>query len=728
MREAGDDQTWSTCCYVRSGPGRRDVAMNELCRVCGAELKGNQRRWIFSGRSAVDLRVVLSHVLGRRVSRGEGGEFLCGKCASTLERVQRFDGVIARVQALSIERVRRLLTEKGRLASLLRRLHGRAPAAGPGGREQAERDYAALLRDDMRLAGYESWSEGSEAAPCPGPCPGPGPCPNRRCLGCSALRVSDDRYDAVCRVPRRLARALASGRLSRSRSSSELPGGSRSPEWPGSPVSPGASPWLASPPPVSRSLSASSLGAATGSDVGSEGLASDDLAWSSASPDQTLAALAQQLEGVAYRPVRALPHSRIPVLVRGGAARTASGSDTPRQRLSYSGDEESVPGISDEYRPLNLQKLLDLQQKPGVLHQAAGQLSEEGRMEETPALEKKPGSWPKTNQGLSEYTGHRLVRGLARDLRSKEQLLQECVRLIKDLTTGDRSTTGPEADGIRTLCLWLDKREEGLEASDEMLGVLEEMEGEVQRLRQALHEKDGGIRRLGQVLACNEEMINMLNLCLGQKEEQLQQLCQSAERARQLWQEERDSAVRGQEGLLQQQAAALQSLAGDVEALSDSLLARGLDGGPDSSAGLCLRLRDKERLLSEARAELSRQHADQQRVIQELSQSLAEREQLIQELMVQKGQTRASHAQELRCASQQLSARDGEVRRLSELQSSTVRDHHAELVHLQVLLYSKDQLILGLLEDGRSRDRILSELQEQLHAGTAPKVNVKQTL
>ncbi|XP_072115506.1 uncharacterized protein [Mobula birostris] len=698
--------------------------MNDICRICGAELKGNQRRWIFSARAPVDLRVVLSHVLGCRLCRRDGeSEFLCGKCAAALERLHRFDGVIARVQALSVERVRRLLTERGRLAGLLCRLHGRSPRAGPAGnsgdRELAERDYALLLQEDMSLAGYECWAEGSEAEP--GHCS----CPDRRCLGCSAFRVSDYEYDAVCPVPRRLARALATGILPRSKSISELAGVDLSP------VSRAGSPWLTCPLPVARSLSTSSLGAASCSawgsgsdlDVGSNGGASSE-DWAGPSPEQTLADLARQLEGATYRPVRALLHSRIPVLVRGGAGRTVSGLDTPRQRLSYTGDEESELDMWDEYRPFNLEKLIQPQHKPGIPSQVTEQ-RKEGKAGEILVTEEEAGGRPEATQELSTYTGCRLVQGLARDLRSKERLLEECVKLISQLSSSNKSTDGPEDNGIRTLCLWLDKREEGLEkASEEVLGVLEEMESEAERLKQALLEKDRDIRRLGEVLVRNEEMINTLNASLGQKESRLQRLGQSMEQTQWLWEGQRAADLRGREEIRQQQQAALQSLTSDVKALSDSLLARGLPEGPDSLAGLCQRLQDKEQLLSEAQAKLSRQKEDQDKVIQELSRSLAEKDRLIQEFTAQEGWAQASHAQEMSRVSLELKGREAEIRRLSELQTSSARSHNAERLQLQALLHSKDQLILGLLEDGRSRDRILSEIQERL----APKVNVKHTL
>eukprot|EP00061_Rhincodon_typus_P001464 g14869.t1 len=90
--------------------------MKELCRVCASELRGTRRRWIFGSGPSLDLGTVLSQVLGRDVRLGDGGgEFVCGKCASSLGRVRRYDGAVARVQALSLQAVRSLLGQRDAL-------------------------------------------------------------------------------------------------------------------------------------------------------------------------------------------------------------------------------------------------------------------------------------------------------------------------------------------------------------------------------------------------------------------------------------------------------------------------------------------------------------------------------------------------------------------------------------------------------------------------------------
>ncbi|XP_033007040.1 myomegalin isoform X2 [Lacerta agilis] len=194
---------------------------SEWCRVCGRALCGTHRRWLFHGASGApppspsspspapcsrpSLQVLLSHATGREVSRDGRAEFACGKCAFLLERVYRFDTVIARVEALSLERLQRLLLEKERLklclAALYRRTNG-APEAQEGQQEGAwDARYLALLQEDFAFSGLECWTEGETRAD------EQPPGAPRRCRGCAALRVADADYEAVCRVPRRAAKS-----------------------------------------------------------------------------------------------------------------------------------------------------------------------------------------------------------------------------------------------------------------------------------------------------------------------------------------------------------------------------------------------------------------------------------------------------------------------------------------------------------------------------------------
>lgn len=235
-------------------PDRSTMSLNEFCRVCGSALKGNQRRWIFgkqqssgtktspgnrsltgkggrewgscaslnspstasssSPNSRMDLLAILTHVLGREIPRKDGrGEFLCGKCVSVLERVFKFDTVIARVRTLSLEKLQRLASEKEKMCSWMsgiytrRHFNSRKSNTSVGDRMSdvdSSDGYQAMLRENMALSEYEWWSEKWDA------CPyyrktGKSCQKGKNCEGCNALRVSDSDYESVCGVPRRLA-------------------------------------------------------------------------------------------------------------------------------------------------------------------------------------------------------------------------------------------------------------------------------------------------------------------------------------------------------------------------------------------------------------------------------------------------------------------------------------------------------------------------------------------
>uniref|UniRef100_A0A3P8WGL1 Uncharacterized protein n=1 Tax=Cynoglossus semilaevis TaxID=244447 RepID=A0A3P8WGL1_CYNSE len=195
--------------------------MKETCRICGRELCGNQRRWIFHPTAKLKLQVLLSHALGKELTRDGRGEFACSKCTFMLDRMYRFDAVIARVEALSIERLQRLLHEKHRLRQCIGGLYRKTNSegggvTGDGGEERsgdgmvdisglAHAKYCALLQDDLVYSLYESWADdiaGSHRCVHTTP---------RRCRGCSYWRVPDSDYEAVCKIPRKLARSFSCG-------------------------------------------------------------------------------------------------------------------------------------------------------------------------------------------------------------------------------------------------------------------------------------------------------------------------------------------------------------------------------------------------------------------------------------------------------------------------------------------------------------------------------------
>ncbi|KAM9761434.1 myomegalin isoform 3-T3 [Menidia menidia] len=206
------------------------VRMKEACRICARELCGNQRRWIFHPGAKLNLQVLLSHALGQELTRDGRGEFACSKCSFMLERMYRFDTVVARVEALSLERLHKLLLEKERLrhciGGLYRRNNPQSCGAAPPEATPLPEDppvvvdlsalqdarYSDLIQDDLAYSVYESWAEKEDppVEPLLHQCSGESGLRPRRCRGCAALRVADSDYEAVCKVPRRAGRRSTS--------------------------------------------------------------------------------------------------------------------------------------------------------------------------------------------------------------------------------------------------------------------------------------------------------------------------------------------------------------------------------------------------------------------------------------------------------------------------------------------------------------------------------------
>lgn len=155
---------------------------------------------------------MLTHILGQSVPRGSGqGEFLCGKCVSVLERVFKFDSVIARVKVLSSERLQKLTQERDKIRHWVRQnylqrhpqdFQSRGSTSEEDGEPEKE-GYREMLKENMALSEYECWSEKWDTCPyfirtgkrCK---------KGKGCEGCDALRVSDSDYESVCGVPRNL--------------------------------------------------------------------------------------------------------------------------------------------------------------------------------------------------------------------------------------------------------------------------------------------------------------------------------------------------------------------------------------------------------------------------------------------------------------------------------------------------------------------------------------------
>ncbi|XP_021416222.2 uncharacterized protein LOC110488331 isoform X2 [Oncorhynchus mykiss] len=329
----------------------------EECLVCGGDLHGNQRRWLFgrqnkkngqpqtpsdslgrgslskssqsspwgstmslgstvslsslsSPSKAMDLLSVLTHILGQPVPRGSGrGEFLCGKCVSVLERVFKFDSVISRVRVLSSERLQKLTQERDKVRQWVRSSYRqrcpqdfrmRSSTSEEDGEGMGNREgYIEMLKENMALSEYECWSEKWDA------CPyfrrtGKRCTMGKNCEGCDSLRVSDSAYESVCGVPRRLPfQPFSPLALSRDKSQSMPLHWSRVPSLSSSPASlTGSALSLRASSRTESIQSLDSLGCRDPFDF----------------PDDLSLLVLRELKGIEGKPVSSPSGSKIPVL------------------------------------------------------------------------------------------------------------------------------------------------------------------------------------------------------------------------------------------------------------------------------------------------------------------------------------------------------------------------------------------------------------------------------
>lgn len=294
----------------------------------------------------MDLLSVLTHILGQSVPRGLGqGEFVCGKCVCALERVFKFDSVIARVRVLSSERLQKLTQERDKIRQWVRHnYHQRHPrdfkSRGSTSEEDGEAEkegYREMLKENMALSEYECWSEKWDT------CPyfirtGKRCRKGKGCEGCDSLRVSDSDYESVCGVPRHLPfQPFSPLPLSRDKSQSMPLNWQRVPSSCSSPASlVGSSLSLHA---SSRTESIQSLDSLDGNDpFDSPG-------------HQSVNFMLKELRGIEGKPVSSPSGSRIPVLDRkdGRSSEKTGDMASPRvNRVLNFGDVENGGDEMDE--------------------------------------------------------------------------------------------------------------------------------------------------------------------------------------------------------------------------------------------------------------------------------------------------------------------------------------------------------------------------------------------
>ncbi|XP_037129747.1 uncharacterized protein si:ch73-95l15.5 isoform X1 [Syngnathus acus] len=746
---------------------------NDLCVICGGVLQGNQRRWLFgnqhkkcsqpqtptsslrggslSGSSpcspwgsmsslvsssslsksqlslsspskSLDLLSVLTHILGRPVHRGGGlGEFVCGKCTGVLERVFRFDTVINRVRALSSERLNKLTQERDNVRRWVRsnyvQRHPREQDEEVGGDEDKE-DYRDILKDNMALAEYECWSEKWDT------CPyfirtGKRCRKGQNCEGCDSLRVSDSDYESVCGVPRRMPyQAFSPLALSRDKSQSMPLHWHRIPSTCSSPTSLAASTFSL------RTQSVQSLDSLDGCDpLDTPG---DVLA--------TLSSVLRELRRLGGRPVRSPAGSRIPVLSGRSKRRSSSEMTSPvvKKTLSFgengnhhNGEEEEDDDVlmemKDEFMPLHQQ-----QSASHTLHQVIRHLRGQLDQAETRVRTLEAQLEPRTAQDdeIKDWThlvrdkdGAALLPDLARSLHSRDRFIQECMSVIRRVCVegGGRSQLADEI---------FDKLGENLKdivhdnkvARESLIRELAEkekrLEEEVASLRKAAGDREKDLDTLNMVLQCNQDVIDDLRLALAEKQRFLQEL----ETEREVWRQREQAlaaTMNEKDELVRVLKVELESCMKDVQALSDSVICHGLEGG-GAEASLASQLRDKQTRLAAMLEERETQSATLCEEVTKLTAALQEYQNVVQSQHESYDRTMSSLTARLTDARRAL--RNEELRRkeAERMRHNQQEDGERAERKLRDSLEKRDRLIQQILQDAEERDRQVEELQHNL--------------
>uniref|UniRef100_A0A3Q3KGS6 Uncharacterized protein n=1 Tax=Monopterus albus TaxID=43700 RepID=A0A3Q3KGS6_MONAL len=487
--------------------------MKEACRICGRELCGNQRRWIFHPAAKLNLQVLLSHALGQELTRDGRGEFACSKCTFMLDRMYRFDTVIARVEALSIERLQRLLQEKHRLrqciSGLYRKTNSEETAVTISGGTEGPGDgmvdisglthakYCALLQDDLVYSLYESWADDS-----PQHC---APSTPRRCRACSYWRVADSDYEAVCKVPRKLARSTSCGpstRYSASVIAGSVTGGDRKNDPSRTSDGDRTLAGRASSSPSVTSLETAEgyiqPGAAADGPLGSPREPVDDRILDSvfeenigiphgqSSPGPSLSLALCVLQNCAvYQPVQSPKGSKLPVLLRRSSSNGGIRLGFPNPDLGmFFGERDSHIPILELETPLNK---MDLQEKLNEMEHELRSLRQASQSQE------------------------RTIQDLTESISTKDSEAQELYQLIEGQNT--------------TLCKLREMAHRNHLGASESL-TLAQLQGELVRVQSSLFslglELEANQRSLRQSQRQGEDLVRLKDRLNSDLQEALQ--------------------------------------------------------------------------------------------------------------------------------------------------------------------------------------------------------------
>ncbi|XP_032414679.1 uncharacterized protein LOC116717416 isoform X2 [Xiphophorus hellerii] len=734
---------------------------NETCRICGGSLQGNQRRWLFAAQNrrndqpvtptgsarggsltrstqsspwgstlslgssgslsrsqvslsspskSVDILAVLTHILGQSVPRkGRTGEFVCGKCVSALERVFKFDTVIARVQVLSSERLQKLTQERDRIRQWVRQnyrqrhpqeLRNRSSASEEDSEAEKE-GYREMLKDNMALSEYECWSEKWDT------CPyfirtGKRCRKGKGCEGCDSLRVSDSNYESVCGIPRHMP--FSPLELTRDKSRS-MPL-----HWHGVPRSspPSLTGSSLSLRPPSRTESVHSLDTLDGNDP-------------FCSPgDQSVSFVLSELRSIEGKPLSSASGSKIPVLGRKGGKNPGPASPGVSRVLNFGvlenggGQAEEEDGdvlteLRDEYMPLHRENSTGRLQS-AVRHLRA-QLDQAGTQIRTLEAELRRAGPDQVNgsEDLGLLTpegsggGASVLQSLGHALHSRERLIQECLVLIRSLCveSGTGSELGTRLTGklLETLKELLSDNKVALETlRSEATEAERSLAAEVEALRRAGRDREADLDTLRTVLQSSQDVVDELRASLEDRERRLDE----AETQRELWRR-RDAAAAA---VLKDKDALILNLQQRLDhpsTASEAQAAARWETAEENSATLC-------------------------EEVTKLSAAVQASQDLLQAQQQSHAQTVSSLTARFRDAQQQLRRAEEQQKKTDRERRTSREDGERRERLLRESLQKRDRLIEQILVDAEERERLLQDLQQNLQNKREPVTAVKHTL
>ncbi|XP_069745454.1 CDK5 regulatory subunit-associated protein 2 isoform X2 [Narcine bancroftii] len=525
------------------------MKMKGFCRMCCSKLQGNQRRWIFNTCSKSRLQIVLSYVLGYTVRRDGQGEFLCSKCAFMLEKVIKYDIVIARVKTVSSERLQMLTVEKDQLIQCIVHLYFRynknskTPHNGevdlsPENPDQPSLQYSLLLQDDSNFS--EFWTPKKISKKILG-------CSNcwrsltgghrkRWCLCTDSVRVADLFCDLVCSTPKRIMKEDLTGNAQSSRSLcfDFMP---------------------RNPTPVGKlvnRLYTSNLETENAPLLNSIRLDwkteeceqiqlkspfnTEMLTENSVSMRQSIANIIQEIQHVEYKPVASFLNSKIPIRVAFSTRPMQQHCIAVDLQGGYNGDsatsEQQMWMNLEHDFPFKLQNLVEKQRQVGQLEMEAEQLKADLTMAETAndALQGKLKKAEDANETLQGQVNEKInelaaekqnslkrdktIQGLTLALKTKDKEIKE---LHHEIEERDNSLVKVR-DSLHKAQL------QKFQGAEEYQRLMTEKESELAELRAGHNGKALEVQRLQRTLSRQEQELKDLTEAKLKLEEEVEKL------------------------------------------------------------------------------------------------------------------------------------------------------------------------------------------------------------